>query len=135
MLILQTEHSSSLIPESDWSDEDWDGTKAKAQKETGETNLLLDWDLPKPQSEPDSKPDVDKLDIDKLHIEQDSPKEEQIEITNSLISPPMTSEEEEKAMMGRDNKRKNGRNDRSRKEIPTKRREIHTTGGGLHQSA
>ena len=63
----------SLPQESDWSDEDWDGTKAKAQKETGETNLLSDWDLPKPQSEPNSKPKVDKLDIDKLHVEQNSP--------------------------------------------------------------
>ena len=63
-------------PKSDWSDEDWDGTKAKAQKETGQTNPLSDWDVPKPQSEPDSKLEADKLDIDKLHLEQDSPKEE-----------------------------------------------------------
>ena len=34
--------------ESDWSDKDWNGTRTKAQKETGETNLLSDWDLPKP---------------------------------------------------------------------------------------
>ena len=61
---------------SDWSDKDWDGTKAKAQKETGETNLLSDWGVHKPQSEPNSKPEVDKLDINKLHLEQDSPKEE-----------------------------------------------------------
>ena len=88
-------HHSPL--QSDWSDEDWNGTQTKAQKETGETNLLSDWDLPKSQSEPNSKPEVDKLNIDKLHLEQDNPKEEWIEITDSLILPPTTSEEEEKA--------------------------------------
>ena len=54
--------------------------------------------MPKPQSEPHSKPEVDKLDIDKLHLEQDSPKEEKIKVTDLLIPPPMTSEEEEKTM-------------------------------------
>ena len=68
-------------------------------KETGETNLLSDWDLPKPQSEPNSKPELDKLDIDKLHLEQDSPKEEWIEVNDSLIPLPTTSKEEEKATM------------------------------------
>ena len=58
---------------SDWPSEDWDWTKTDTKKETSETNLLLDWDLPKPQSEPIPTTDVDKLDIDKLHIEQDSP--------------------------------------------------------------
>ena len=53
--------------------------------------------MPKPQSEPNSKPEVEKLDIDMLHLEQDSLKEEQIEATNSLIPPPTMSEEEEKA--------------------------------------
>ena len=55
--------------------------------------------MPKPQSKPDSKPEVDKLDIDRLQLEQNSPKEEQIKVTDSLIPPPMTSKEEEKAMM------------------------------------
>ena len=85
--------------ESDWSDKDWDGTWAKLWKETGETNPLSDWYLAKHQSEPNSKLEVDKLDIDKLHLEQDSPKEEWIKVTNSLILPPTTSEEEEKATM------------------------------------
>ena len=40
--------------ESDWSDEDWTGARKNAQKETGETNLLSDWDWPKLQSEPNS---------------------------------------------------------------------------------
>ena len=55
--------------ESDWSDKDWTGAHKSAQNNTGETNLLSDWDLPKPQSEPNSKPELDKLDIDKLHLE------------------------------------------------------------------
>ena len=60
---------------------------------------MLDWDLPKPQSEPDPRTEVDKLDIGKLHIEQDSPKEEQIKVTDSLMLLPMS--EEEKATMER----------------------------------
>ena len=54
--------------------------------------------MPKPQSESDSKPEVDKSDIDKLQLEHVSPKEEQIEVTDSLIPPPTVSEEEEKAI-------------------------------------
>ena len=91
---------NSLHPspqESDWSDGDWTGAHTTTQKETGETNLFSDWDLPKPQSEPDSKPEVHKLNIDKINLEQNSSKEEWIEVTDSLIPPPTTSEEEEKA--------------------------------------
>ena len=55
--------------------------------------------LPKPQSEPNSKPEVDKLDIDNLYLEHDSPKEEKIEVTDLLVPPPTTNKEEEKAMM------------------------------------
>ena len=54
--------------------------------------------MPKPQSEPNSKPEVDKLEIGKLHLEQDSPKEEKIEVTDSLILPLTMSKEEEKAI-------------------------------------
>ena len=75
-----------------------DGTKTGTKKETRETNLLSDWHSPKSQSEPDPTTDVDKLDIDKLHIEQDSPQEIQDEVTDSLIQLPMS--EEEKATMG-----------------------------------
>ena len=53
--------------------------------------------MPKPQSEPNSNLEVDKLDINKLHLEEDSPKEEQIKVTNFPIPPPATSKEEEKA--------------------------------------
>ena len=94
---LNVLHPSPQEP--DWSDEDWNWTHNTIQEETGETNLLSDWDLPKPQSEPNSKLEVDKLDIDKLNVAQDSPKEEWIKVTDSLILPPTTSEEEEKATM------------------------------------
>ena len=55
--------------------------------------------MPKPQSEPNSKLEVDKIDIDKLNLEQDNPREEWIKVTDSLIPPPTTSVEEEKATM------------------------------------
>ena len=45
---------------SDWSDDIWTRAHKNTQKETGETNLLSDWDLPKPQSDPDSRPEGDK---------------------------------------------------------------------------
>ena len=64
--------------ESDWSDEDWTGEHTNTQKITGETNLLSDWDLPKPQSNPTSNPEVDKINMDKLSLEHDNPQEEQI---------------------------------------------------------
>ena len=76
--------------ESDWSDEDWTGAYTSTQKETGETNLLSDWNLSKPQSEPNSRPGVDKLDMDKLDLEHDNPQEEQIQVTDSLILAPTT---------------------------------------------
>ena len=55
--------------------------------------------MSKPKSEPSSKLEVDKLDIEKLNLEQDNPKEEAIEVNNSLILPSTTSEDEEKATM------------------------------------
>ena len=69
----------------------WD--KDRDKERDGGTNLLLDWDLPKPQSEPDPRTEIDKLDTEKLHIEQDSPKEEQVKVPNSLILLPMSEEE------------------------------------------
>ena len=44
--------------ELDWSSEDLDGTKAKTNEET---NLLMDWNTPKPQTDIDQKMEVDKL--------------------------------------------------------------------------
>ena len=49
--------------ESDWSEENCTGAHKNKQKETGETSLLTDCDLPRPQSEPNSKLEVDKLDL------------------------------------------------------------------------
>ena len=82
--------------ESDWSDKDWIGAHTSTQKETGVTNLLSDWDLPKPQSESNSKPEVDTLDMDKLDLEHDNPQEEKIQVTDMMILP-LTLDREEKA--------------------------------------
>ena len=78
------------------SDEDWTEGHINTQRQTEETKLLLNWDLPKPQSNPNSKPEVDKINMDKLSLEHDNPQEEQIQVTDSLIPPP-TMDEEEKA--------------------------------------
>ena len=72
--------------------------RQRQKKETGETILLLDWELLKPQCEPDPTTDIAKLDIGKLNIEQDSPKEKQVKVTDSLIL--LSMSEEEKATMG-----------------------------------
>ena len=85
-----TPHPSSQ--ESDWSSKDWDGTKTEIKKEREETNLLLDLDLPKPQSEPNPRTEVDKLDTDKLHIEQDSHMEERDEVPSSLVVLPISED-------------------------------------------
>ena len=81
--------------ESDWTDEDWTGEQTKTQKPLEGTNLLLDWDLPSPQYNPNSKPEgVDKINIDKLSIDPNNPQEESLQVTNSLIPPPTTEKEE-----------------------------------------
>ena len=67
--------------------------RPKERKKTKETNLLSDWDLPKPQPDIDQKTDIDGMDLSKLHIGQNDPKEEQVKVTESLI-PPTTTEEE-----------------------------------------
>ena len=68
-------------------------TKTETKKETGETNLLSDWDLPKQKSCPDPRTDIERLDIDNLYIEWDSPREEKVEVTDSLILLPTSKEE------------------------------------------
>ena len=70
-----------LPQELDWSSKDWDGTKAKRKEQTKETNLLMDWDLLKPQANVDQRTDIDGLALSKLEIGQKDPKEEQINIT------------------------------------------------------
>ena len=76
-------HPSSQ--ESVWSIKDWDGTKAKRKEETKETNLLSDWDLPKPKPNINQKTDIDELALSKLQVGQNDLKEEQVNVTESLI--------------------------------------------------
>ena len=64
--------------ESDWTDGDWTGAHTKSQKPVGETNLLLDWDSLSHQHNTDSKPDVDKINMNKLSLGHDNPQEEPI---------------------------------------------------------
>ena len=82
MLLLQTGCSASFTQELDWSSKDWDGTKAKTK---GETNLLMDWNMPKPQINTDQKMDANELALSKLQIEWCDPKEEPVDMTDSLI--------------------------------------------------
>ena len=88
---------SILLPspqESDWTDEDWTRGHTKTQKPVGETNPLSDRDLSSPQYNPDSKPEVDKINMDKLGIDHDNPQEELIQVTDSLILPSTMDEKE-----------------------------------------
>ena len=55
----------------------------------------MDWDLPKPQPDIDQKTDIDGLDLSKLQIAQDDPKEEQDNGTELLIPLPTTKALEE----------------------------------------
>ena len=57
---------------------------------------MSDWDLPKPQPDIAQKTDVNGMDFSKLHIGQNDPKEEQVEVTKSLI--PLLTIDEEKAL-------------------------------------
>ena len=99
LLILQTKHFASLTPRVRLVGQRLEWGTHKYTKADGETNLLSDWGLPKPQSIPYSKPEVErKINMDKLNLEHDSPQEEQIQVTNSLIPPP-TIDKEEKATM------------------------------------
>ena len=77
--------------------------------------------MPSPQYNPDSKPEeIDKINIDKLILDPDYQQDELLQITDSLIPPPMTEEVEKTTMqektdvgIGRTNKReKIMRNDR-----------------------
>ena len=53
------------------------GEQTEEQKPVEETNIMSDWDLPSPQYNPDSKPEeIDKINIDKLNLDQDYPQEE-----------------------------------------------------------
>ena len=76
---------------------------------------MSDWDLPSPQYKPDSKSEeVDKINIDKLHLYPDYPQEDPLQVTNPLIPPPTTEEVEktttqEKTDVGTDNDQQKGK--------------------------
>ena len=72
--------------ESDWSSEDWDGMKDKVREQT---DTLMDFNTPRPQTDIDKTTDVDEVDFSKLQIRQSNPKEEPIEVTDSLTLPPL----------------------------------------------
>ena len=90
---MQAKPSDPPLQQSDWSDEDWRGTY-RYKKANGGTNLLADWNLPEPQSNPNSKLEVDTINMDTLCLEHDNPQEEHIQVTDSLIPPPATDREE-----------------------------------------
>ena len=69
------------------SSEDWDGTKAKARENN---NSLMDYNMPRPQTDIDQKADVNEIVLSKLQIEQSDLKEEMTEVTDSLTPPPPT---------------------------------------------
>ena len=70
-----------LPQESDWMDKDWNGEKTKVKKIVGETNVMSEWD-------PDSKQEqIDKINIDRLNLDPDNPRDEVPQIANSLIPP------------------------------------------------
>ena len=75
--------------ESDWSSEDWDITEAKAREQT---DTLIDFYEPRPQTESDKTTDIDEVAFSKLQIRQSNLKEELIEVTDSLIPPPLVME-------------------------------------------
>ena len=78
-----------LHPKSDWSSEDWDGTKAKAREQN---NSLIDFNDPKPQTNVEQTTDIDQVTFCNLQIGQRDLKEELIEVMTSLIPPPQVTE-------------------------------------------
>ena len=90
-------------------DGDWNGEKTKPKKLVGETNYMSDWNLPAPQYNPNSKPEeIDKVNIDRLNLDPDYPREEALQIDNSVTPLPTTEEVEkmtaqEKTDVGTDN--------------------------------
>ena len=70
--------------ESDWSNEDWDGTKARVR---GQTDTLIDFNEPGSQTDNDKITDTNEVAFSKLQIGQSNPKEELIEMADPLILP------------------------------------------------
>ena len=50
----------------------------------------MDYNTPRPQIDIDQKADVQEIAFSKLQIRQNGPKKELIELTDSLIPPPLT---------------------------------------------
>ena len=75
--------------DSDWSSKDLDGTKAKAREQT---DTLINFNEPRPQTDNDKATDIDEVAFSKLQIGQSDPKEEPIEMTDSLFTPPSVME-------------------------------------------
>ena len=50
----------------------------------------MDYNTPRPQTNIDKTMDVNEIALSKLQIRQSDPKEEPIEVTDSLIPPPLT---------------------------------------------
>ena len=89
-------------PRAGWTDKDWNGKQTKTQKPAGDINLMSDWDLPSSQYNPNSKlEEFNKINIDKLGLDPDNPQEEPLQVTNSLIPPPMTEEADERLQLKR----------------------------------
>ena len=73
----------------DWSSNDWDGVKAK-NREQGKS--LIDLSDPKPKMDKEQTTDVDEVPFSKLQIGQDNQKAEPLEVMESLVPPPTTTE-------------------------------------------
>ena len=73
----------------DWSSKDWDSTKAKAGEQT---DTLINFNEPRPQTNNNKTTDIGKVAFSKLQIGQSDPKEELIQVTDSLIPPPLSME-------------------------------------------
>ena len=78
-----------LPQESDWSSEDWDGTKAKVREQS---KSLTDFNDSKPHTNMEQTMDTDEVAFSKLQIGQSNPKKESLEVMKSLIPPPSVAE-------------------------------------------
>ena len=64
-------------------------------KQKTETNSLMNYNMPKPQTDIEQQTDVDEIAFSKLQIRQSDLKEEPVEMTDPLILPPMTKAPED----------------------------------------
>ena len=90
----------ALHPSPQDSSEDWDGIKDKTKEQT---NSLMDYNVPKPQTDIDQKTDVNEIPFSKLPIRQSNPKEEPVEVTDSLNPPQLTKMPEDTVEKGDSN--------------------------------